>query len=107
MSTSSDPSQNPETESSGVSRREFLLRTGAAGALIAGSAVAGLKLWQPNHFVPGFETEKGLQLPDLPPAGQRPAEDGHRPRRDSRQDHSRRRWRARRDAAFHPQRVTS
>src|SRR5581483_10540385 len=42
----------------------FLIRTGAAGALIAGSAVAGVKLWQPNHFIPGFEAQKGLQLPD-------------------------------------------
>jgi uncharacterized protein (DUF362 family) len=48
-----------------ISRREFLLRTGAAGALIVGSAAAGLKLWQRNHFVPGFQSEAGLQLPSF------------------------------------------
>jgi uncharacterized protein (DUF362 family) len=69
MSTPSDPSQNPESagapDPSAVSRREFLLRTGAAGGLIAGATLAGIKLWQPNHFVPGFEAQKGLQLPDF------------------------------------------
>ena len=45
-----------------VSRREFLVRLGITGALIAGSGLAAKKLWQPNHFVPGFEKEKGLQL---------------------------------------------
>jgi uncharacterized protein (DUF362 family) len=65
MSTPTDPSAQPESDGSpSVSRREFLLRTGAAGALIAGSAATGLKLWQPNHFIPGFEPQKGLQLPD-------------------------------------------
>jgi uncharacterized protein (DUF362 family) len=49
---------------SGISRREFILRAGAAGALLAGSAVGGHAIWQRNHFVPGFEPEKGLQLPD-------------------------------------------
>lgn len=45
-----------------VSRREFLVRLGITGALIAGSGLAAKKLWQPNHFVPGFEKQKGLQL---------------------------------------------
>ena len=48
-----------------MSRREFILRAGAAGALIAGSTAAGIKLWQRNHFLPGFEPEKGLQLPSF------------------------------------------
>jgi len=70
MSAPADPSQTPEPtsespEPSSVSRREFLLRAGAAGALIAGSVATGLNLWQPNHFVPGFEAQKGLQLPDF------------------------------------------
>jgi uncharacterized protein (DUF362 family) len=56
----SDPGNNPEADS--VSRREFLLRLGVTGALIAGAGAAGYKLWQPKHFVPGFEKEKGLQL---------------------------------------------
>ena len=79
MSTLSDPSQSPESSNtpnpldapdpSGVSRREFLIRAGVASALVAGSVATGLKLWQPNHFVPGFEPQKGLQLPDFRVAG--------------------------------------
>jgi uncharacterized protein (DUF362 family) len=70
MSTPNDPSNTPDPEANpGVSRREFLLRTGAAGALVAGSLATGLKLWQPNHFIPGFEAQKGLQLPDFRVAG--------------------------------------
>jgi uncharacterized protein (DUF362 family) len=45
-----------------VSRREFLLRLGLTSALIAGAGLAARKLWQPKHFVPGFEKETGLQL---------------------------------------------
>jgi uncharacterized protein (DUF362 family) len=70
MSTPTDPSNNPEGNANpGVSRREFLLRTGAAAGLVAGSLAAGYKLWQPNHFIPGFEAQKGLQLPDYRVAG--------------------------------------
>jgi uncharacterized protein (DUF362 family) len=46
-----------------ISRREFLLRAGATGALIAGAAAGGYALWQPKHFVPGFEAQEGLRLP--------------------------------------------
>jgi uncharacterized protein (DUF362 family) len=45
-----------------ISRREFLTRVGATGALVAGSAALGYKLWQPKHFVPGFEAQKGSAL---------------------------------------------
>ena len=31
-------------------------------ALIAGAGIAGKKLWTPDHFVPGFQKEAGLQL---------------------------------------------
>ena len=58
----------PEPGSSsihGISRREFLLRTGSAAAVIAGSVIAGRALWQPNHYLPGFEAEKGIQLPSF------------------------------------------
>lgn len=50
-----------------VSRREFLVRLGLTGALIAGSGLAAKKLWQPNHFVPGFEKQIGLQLRSYAP----------------------------------------
>ncbi len=59
----STPSQNEF----GVNRREFLVRLGITGALIAGSGFAAKKLWTPNHFVPGFEKEKGLQLKSYAP----------------------------------------
>ena len=45
-----------------VNRREFLVRLGITGALIAGTGLAARKLWQPNHFVPGFQKEAGMQL---------------------------------------------
>jgi len=50
-----------------VSRREFLLRLGLTTALIAGTGLAARKLWQPKHFVPGFEKEVGLQLRSYAP----------------------------------------
>jgi uncharacterized protein (DUF362 family) len=53
-------SQNKNEPS--VNRREFIVRLGITGALIAGSGLAARKLWQPKHFVPGFEKEAGLQL---------------------------------------------
>src|ERR1035441_1764103 len=59
-----DPSPLPDDS---VSRRQFLVRLGVTGALIAGSGLAAKKLWQPNHFVPGFEKEKGLQLRSYAP----------------------------------------
>ena len=46
-----------------MTRREFLIRAGGAGALIAGSALAGRVLWTPDHYLPGFQQEKGLHLP--------------------------------------------
>jgi len=52
----------PSSQPDAVSRREFLVRVGVTGALIAGAGIAAKELWQPNHFVPGFEKEKGLQL---------------------------------------------
>ena len=52
----------PENENNGINRREFIRRAGATGALIAGAAVAGKLLWQPKHFIPGFEAQSGLSL---------------------------------------------
>ena len=62
----SKPGSHPDADS--VSRREFLVRLGITGALIAGSGYAARKLWHPGHFVPGFEKEKGLQLRSYAPA---------------------------------------
>jgi len=47
----------------GISRREFMLRAGATAGLIAGAAAGAYALWQPKHFVPGFEAQQGLHLP--------------------------------------------
>jgi uncharacterized protein (DUF362 family) len=66
MKTAKPEPSAPMPEDS-VSRREFLVRLGIAGALLAGSGLAARKLWQPNHFVPGFEKEKGLQLRSYAP----------------------------------------
>ena len=66
MSLSKQNGPSPLPEGS-VNRREFLLRLGITGALIAGSGLAARKLWQPNHFVPGFEKEVGLQLRSYAP----------------------------------------
>ncbi|MCU0772148.1 MAG: DUF362 domain-containing protein [Verrucomicrobia bacterium] len=60
---SEPPSTPPPENADAVSRREFLIRIGAAGSLIAGAAVGGYALWEPNHFVPGFEEGAGLELP--------------------------------------------
>jgi len=65
----SSPNQNnySPTPGASVSRREFLVRLGITGALVAGSGVAARKLWQPKHFVPGFEEQKGMQLRSYAP----------------------------------------
>lgn len=61
MSNSNQADLAPESGEA-VSRREFLVRLGVTSALIAGTGLAARKLWQPKHFVPGFEKETGLQL---------------------------------------------
>ena len=66
MSSSKSNPSAPLPEDS-VSRREFLVRLGVTGALIAGSGLATRKLWQPNHYVPGFQEVKGLQLGNYAP----------------------------------------
>ena len=59
-----DPEQpTPAAGPAGISRREFIVRAGATSALIAGAVAGGYALWQPKHFVPGFEEQKGLELP--------------------------------------------
>jgi integrase len=66
MSTSNPMDLAPDAGED-VSRREFLLRLGLTTALIAGTGLAARKLWQPKHFVPGFEKEVGLQLRSYAP----------------------------------------
>jgi len=66
MSSSNQNDSSPLPENS-VSRREFLVRLGVTGALIAGSGLAARQLWQPKHFVPGFEKVKGAQLRSYAP----------------------------------------
>jgi len=64
----SEPSEkedsNKPAEKSGISRREFIIRAGATGALIAGSSALAYRLWQRDHFVPGFEKQSGFALGD-------------------------------------------
>lgn len=45
-----------------LNRREFLARLGITGALIAGAGLGARKLWQPEHFIPGFDKQGGSQL---------------------------------------------
>jgi uncharacterized protein (DUF362 family) len=60
MHTENDKTpQRPEP----IPRREFLRRAGATGAAIVGGSSAFFYLWQPNHHVPGFGEQQGLQLP--------------------------------------------
>jgi uncharacterized protein (DUF362 family) len=61
------PPDQPGQPGDGISRREFFLRAGTAGALIAGAAAGGYALWQPRHFVPGFEAQKGFSLKSYQP----------------------------------------
>ena len=65
--SATQPNLSPPLPAASVSRREFLVRLGVTSALIAGSGLAAKKLWQPKHFVPGFEEEKGLQLRSYAP----------------------------------------
>lgn len=66
MSTSNHPDLAPDSGDA-VSRREFLVRLGVTSALIAGTGLAARELWQPKHYVPGFQKEKGLQLQSYAP----------------------------------------
>jgi uncharacterized protein (DUF362 family) len=62
------PAVSPSAPEEPVSRREFLVRLGITSALVAGAGLAARELWQPKHFVPGFEKQKGLQLSSYAPA---------------------------------------
>ena len=63
MNQPHDNQDNSEpVEATGISRREFIIRAGATGALIAGSSALAFRLWQRNHFVPGFEKQTGQAL---------------------------------------------
>ena len=66
MSLSNQKDPAPQNGDS-VSRREFLVRLGVTSALIAGTGLAARQLWQPKHYVPGFQKEKGLQLKSYAP----------------------------------------
>ncbi len=50
-------------EAQGMTRREFTQRMLLTGSAVAGSLLAGFKLWERGHFVPGFEDKSGLSLP--------------------------------------------
>ncbi len=61
MSAANNQDLAPENGDA-VSRREFLVRLGLTTALVAGTGLAARKLWQPKHYVPGFQKETGQQL---------------------------------------------
>jgi len=65
--SSQKPDPSAPLPDDSVSRREFLFRLGVTGALIAGTGFAAKKLWQPAHFVPGFEKVQGTQLGSYAP----------------------------------------
>jgi uncharacterized protein (DUF362 family) len=65
MSTPDPQRPLTEVEKERISRRDFLKRAGGTAAMIAGASVAGYALWQPEHFVPGFEDREGLTLPSF------------------------------------------
>ena len=86
----------------GISRREFFVRAGATGALLAGAAAGGYALWQPKHFVPGLPAGKGVAASELcHRAGQNPAVARHRAWHGTRHNRPRRHRRARRHVALH------
>lgn len=66
MSSKPDP---VELERKGMTRREFTQRVLLSGAAVTGSVLAGFKLWEREHFVPGFEEKTGLSLPSYASEG--------------------------------------
>ena len=54
-------------EPNSMTRRQFMMRAGLTGVVLAGSTAAAVSLWQPRHFVPGFEKRTGYQLPGFAP----------------------------------------
>lgn len=65
MSPNDKKTQGASDETQGIDRREFMRRTLATGAAIAGAAAGGAALWQPRSRVPGFEAPEGIMLPDF------------------------------------------
>ena len=58
---------NESLEPSGMGRREFLQQLLLSGTVAGGCGLAGLKLWERTHVVPGFEEKEGLCLPSFAP----------------------------------------
>jgi uncharacterized protein (DUF362 family) len=47
----------------GMDRRQFMRHMALTGATSGSALLAGLFLWERQHFVPGFEEKSGVQLP--------------------------------------------
>jgi len=59
-------SKEPITpEPSGMNRRQFIRQATLTGTAAGGSLLAGLFLWQREHFVPGFGEKEGISLPSF------------------------------------------
>ncbi len=57
------PPINPEPKR--MDRRQFIRHLGMTGATSGGALLAGLFLWQRQHFVPGFQEKSGISLPSF------------------------------------------
>ena len=52
-----------ELDPTGLGRREFLQQLALTGGMLGGAGLVGAKLWQQQHYVPGFEEQEGIALP--------------------------------------------
>lgn len=55
---------NINPESKGMTRRQFTRKLAITGTAVAGALAGGIALWEPKHFLPGFEEKTGLSLPN-------------------------------------------
>lgn len=49
----------------GMDRRQFIRHMALTGASSGGAILAGLYMWQRQHFVPGFQEQSGISLPSF------------------------------------------
>ncbi|MGA1204800.1 MAG: DUF362 domain-containing protein [Opitutales bacterium] len=54
---------NPDPK--GMDRRQFIRHMTLTGATSGSALLAGLFLWERQHFIPGFQEKKGISLPSF------------------------------------------